>query len=64
MTLPEIKTDIANGQKVYWVSLLYEVVKDKNGRYLITCATNNHAIGLTSADDTILNGNENEFFTI
>jgi predicted RecA/RadA family phage recombinase len=60
MNLEQIKTAIAEGKKVYWSSLLYEVIESK-GEYLIKCG--NHCIGLVWEDGVTLNGKESEFFT-
>lgn len=62
MTLTEIKQAIAEGKKVYWSNLSYEVVKGKED-YLIKCL-NGSAIGLTWADGTTLNGKEEDFFMV
>ena len=62
MTLQQIKTTIAEGKKVYWMNLSYEVIKDSKDQYLIK-HSNGSCIGLTWADDTTLNGKEEEFFT-
>ncbi len=64
MNLQEIKEAINNGQKVYWSSLIYEVIQDKLGQYMIKCTSNGSCIGLTHIDGVTLNGNENEFYTI
>lgn len=60
MTLQQIKEALADGKKVYWSNIGYEVIKDKN-QYLIK-HYNGHCIGLTWADDVTLNGKEEEFF--
>ena len=62
MNLEQIKQAIADGKKVYWASLLYEVIKDNRGEYLIKCGAS--CIGLTWADNVTMNGKESEFFTI
>lgn len=61
MTLTEIKQAISEGKKVYWSNLAYQVVY-KNNDYLIK-HENGSCIGLTWADDTTLNGKEEDFFT-
>lgn len=61
MTTSEIKQAVDNGQKVYWKSLLYPVIKDTKGQYLINC-TNGSAIGLTWTDGETLNGKPEDFF--
>lgn len=63
MTLQEIKDAIASGKTVYWSNLAYKVVKDKYDQYFIKCTINNDCIGLTLADDTTMNGKEEDFFT-
>jgi len=63
MTLTEIKTTIANGQKVYWSTFSYQVVKDSNDHYLIVCRSTSYNIALTWLDGTTLNGKESDFFT-
>jgi hypothetical protein len=62
MTLQEIKRAIADGKKVYWTNLGYEVIKDSLGEYLVICHSNNHCIGLTSRDGIKVNGKEEDFF--
>lgn len=62
MTLSEIKQAIEEGKKVYWVNTSCEVVKDKNGKYLIKHPDS--CIGLTWLDGTTMNGNEDEFYTL
>jgi hypothetical protein len=60
MTLQEIKSAVDAGKIVHWSSLLYQVVKDNRGEYLIKCGQN--YIGLTWADGVTLNGKEKDFF--
>jgi hypothetical protein len=60
MTLQEIKQAIEDGENVHWSNLSYKVIKDRKGQYLIKCGT--HCIGLTWADNTTLNGKEEDFF--
>jgi hypothetical protein len=62
MTLQEIKQAIANGKKVYWTNLGYEVIEDSLGEYLVICLHNNNCVGLTGRDDTKMNGKEEDFF--
>ena len=64
MNLEQIKQAIADGKKVFWASLSYEVIKDSKNQYLIKCGQNGHCIGLTWADDKTLNGEEKDFFSI
>lgn len=63
MNLQEIKQAIAEGKKVYWSGLSYEVVKDDRDEYLIKSTVNGSYIGLTWMDGVTLNGKEHEFFT-
>jgi hypothetical protein len=62
MTLNQIKHAIAQGKRVYWDNINYEVIQDEGGQYLIQCKSNNHCIGLTWADGITLNGKEEDFF--
>lgn len=63
-TIPEIKEAVDNGLKVYADTLRYEVIKDKNGEYLIKCGS--YCVGLTGKAGTEwenkLNGTN--FFTL
>ena len=63
MNLEQIKTALANGERVYWVHNGYEVIRDNLGHYLIQYE-DGHCIGLTHRDGVTLNGKEKEFFTI
>ena len=63
MNLEQIKTALANGQRVYWVNNGYEVIRDSIGQYLIQYEDGS-CIGLTHQDGQTLNGKEKEFFTI
>ncbi len=62
MNLDEIKQAIEKGKSVKWANDSYNVIKDNIGQYLIICKQNNHAIGLTWADDKTLNGKEKDFY--
>ena len=62
MNAQEIKKAVDEGKKVYWVNELYEVIKDKFGRYLIRCSLNDSCIGLTWMDGITLNGKEDQFY--
>lgn len=62
MTATEIKKEIDNGNKVYYKSSIYEVIKDGIGQYLIKCIINGHCIGLTWQDGETLNGKEGDFY--
>lgn len=61
MTLQQIKEAIEQGKKVYWSNLSYEVIKDNKDQYLIK-HSNGSCTGLTWADNTTLNGKEEDFF--
>ena len=61
MNLQEIKQAIADGKTVCWSNIGYKVIKDKKDNYLIKHNSGN-CIGLTWADNTTLNGKEDEFF--
>lgn len=63
MTLKEIKTALSEGKKVYLSNISYEVIQGRTGEYLIKHG-NGHCIGLTWADETTMNGKEEDFFTI
>jgi hypothetical protein len=58
----EIISAINDGQRVFWKSNAYEVIKDSKNQYLIQCAHNGHCIGLTWADGQTLNGKESDFY--
>jgi hypothetical protein len=62
MTLEEIKQAIADGKKVYWSNLAYEVIKDSIGQYLVKCHINNSYVGLTKSDDVTLADNPEKYF--
>lgn len=62
MTLEEIKTAVDAGDRVHWINSGYVVTRDDLGQYLITFTRNGSAIGLTSRDGTLLNGEHDEFF--
>ena len=62
MNLQEIKDAVNAGLKVHWSNMAYDVICDKNGKWLIKCSLNGYCIGLTWADGKTLNGNESEFF--
>jgi len=66
MNLQQIKQAISEGKKVYWSSLLYEVIyDDKNKDYLIKCTSSNgHSIGLTWTDGVTMNGKEEDFYIL
>lgn len=64
MNLEQIKQAIADGKKVYWSSLAYDVIKDDIGQYLIKCNLNGHCIGLTWRDGVTMNESEDDFFTV
>ena len=62
MKIDEIKKAVNDGEKVFYSSKNYQVIKDKNDNYFIKCLSNNNFIGLTWLDGKTLNGNENDFF--
>ena len=62
MTLDEIKSAVDQGQIVNCQNSLYTVIKDKLGRYLIKCSTNDDCIGLTWLDGATLNGKPEHFY--
>lgn len=64
MTIQEIKKAVDQGKTVYWLSGMYEVIKDKNGDYLIKCTSNGSCTGLTNLAGNKLNGLETDFFTL
>ena len=57
MNLHQIKAALAAGLPVHWSHVGYVVAHN-----LITCTSNQHAIGLTWADNVTLNGKEKDFF--
>ncbi len=65
MKLEEIKSELEKGNRVFWKSQAYEVIKDSIGQYLIAW---NHGgrdanyIGLTWRDGVTMNGKEGDFF--
>lgn len=63
MTLEQIKTAVDAGQAVYHQSVAYEVRKWNDGRYMIVCTFNDHAIGLTWLDGVTMNGTPEQFYT-
>ena len=62
MKLEEIKAAVDAGNRVHWANSGYVVTCDGLGQYLITFSRNGSAIGLTSEDGTLLNGQPGEFF--
>ena len=64
MTLQEIKEAIKGGKIVNWTNNLYEVIKDKNGMYLIYCSSNGYCVGLTHKDGITMNGKEEDFYIL
>ena len=62
MNLHEIKLAISQGLIVKWANDNYNVIKDNRDQYFIMCEQNSHAIGLTWADETTLNGKEKDFY--
>lgn len=62
MTLQEIKDAVESGKTVHWASDYYRVIKDSIGQWLIHCTINDNYIGLTWADETTMNGKEEDFY--
>lgn len=62
MTLAQIKSEVENGNKVFWSHDGYQVIKGKFQWY-IKCEMNGHITGLENEDGE-LNGDEKEFFSI
>ena len=62
MTLAGIKAAHAQGRTVHWMNEGYTVA-GKDPDNLRIEFWNNHAIGLTHADGTTLNGREEDFYT-
>ena len=67
MTLKEIKEAVLAGHTVHWSSDAYSVVHSITPRgrdqWLIWCSTTESGIGLTTSDETTLNGKEEHFYT-
>lgn len=61
MTLAEIKAAHAQGRTVHWMNEGYTVA-GKDPDNLRIEFWDNHAIGLTRADETTLNGREEDFY--
>ena len=59
MNLHQIKYAVESGEKVYWNSVNYKVLKDS--QWYIK-HSGGHVIGLTHKDGETLNGNEKDFF--
>lgn len=66
MNIKEIKQAVDSGQRVFWNTTLYEVIKDNIGQYHIVCGANDSCIGLHGKEGTeyenVLNGCEKDFF--
>lgn len=66
MTLQEIQTAVREGKTVHWKSNAYGVnlhtFKDGREQWLVVCAFNGDAIGLTRRDGVTLNGRPEDFF--
>jgi len=66
MNTQEIKQAVRDGKKVYLKSHAYQVKlynpSEGAEQWLITCASNNHSIGLTWLDEVTLNGKEEDFY--
>ena len=64
MTLNEIKSSVESGERVFWKSQAYEVIKDRIGQWLLRCSINGNCIGLTWADGQTLNGKAEDFYKL
>jgi hypothetical protein len=62
MKLQEIKDAVLDGRTVHWKNHLYRVVCDSIGQWLIVCPSTKGCWGLTWADETTMNGKEEDFF--
>ena len=66
MNIKEIKTLVNKGYKVHWSNENYQVIKGKNGKFLIHSISNDHYIGLHGLEGTeyenVLNGKEDDFY--
>jgi hypothetical protein len=62
MKLNEIKDAVLAGRTVHWKNGLYRVVCDSIGQWLIVCPSTKGCWGLTWADETTMNGKEEDFF--
>ena len=62
MTLEQIKYHVDNGRPVYWLSDMYQVIKNNVHDYMIECTLNGHCIGLTWSDGKTLNGQPDDFY--
>ncbi len=50
-SIEQIKQDIDNGTKVYWMHKGYIVIKDSLGEYGILCTMNDNYVGIQSAQN-------------
>jgi hypothetical protein len=62
MTLNDIKQAVEAGKSVHWSHDGYSVIKDKLGRFLITCHRNESCWGLTWTDGVTMNESESNFY--
>ena len=58
----EIIEAVDSGKDVRWGNDNYEVIRAKNGSYIIRSQMNGHCVGLTWSDGVTLNGNLAEFY--
>jgi len=61
-SVAEIEEAVASGKTVHWGSAAYQVKQWPNGKFVIVCLQNNHAIGLSYGLDKTPNGKLEEFF--
>ena len=62
MTLIELENAVESGDRVYWASKKYEVVKENNNLF-IRCTWNGKKTKVVREDKTTFNVNETLFFT-
>ena len=62
MTIQEIKTAIASGHNVHWISLLYKVVTGFEDQLYIECLSNGNRIGIESDNGQMINALPTDFF--
>ena len=64
MTLEEIRSAVENNIPVYWSSMSYRIIKNKNNNLFIRCSVTGHIRGLTHMDGVTLAESESDFFKI
>jgi len=62
MNLEEIKNSVENKIPVYWASMSYQIIKNKNDDFYIKCSATGHLRGLTYIDGETLAEPESDFF--